>query len=89
MSMEEPTGRMTDADRDRMLWQIHTAVVGANGQGGLIEKVKDNTKNILINTNGLVRLKVVVTVSIILGVGGGLGVNVDKLVDFFTRTPLP
>ena len=87
MTMEEPTGRMTDADRDRMLWQIHTALLGANGQGGLIEKVKDNTKNILINTKGLVRLKVVVTASIILGVGGGFSLNIGKLVDFFTRVP--
>ncbi len=87
MTMEEPTGEMTNAERDKLLWQIHTAVVGANGQGGLIEEVKDNTASILINTKGLVRLKVVVAASIILGVGGGLGVNVDKLVNFFTRVP--
>lgn len=78
MTMEEPTGEMTNADRDRMLWQIHTALLGADGQRGLIEQVMTNTK-------GLIRLKMIVAGTIGLGGVTGIGFAIPKIIDALTH----
>ena len=62
---------MTEKSDHDMLMDIHTVLLGTNGQGGLYRQVKDNTKNIN-------RIWIVLAV-LAASVGGGTWGIVNKL----------